>query len=59
MLVVDPAQCSGCSTCISVCAVEAISLDAATSKAVINLDVCIECYSCKNVCPQSAISETE
>ncbi len=59
MPVVDSTQCSGCSTCIEVCAAEAISLDPGISKAVIDPDLCIECYSCKSICPRKAISEAE
>jgi len=57
MLKVDKSKCNGDAVCTSVCQVEAITLS--DSKAEIDPDLCIECFSCITVCPQEAIYEEE
>ena len=57
MLKVDKSKCNGDAVCTTVCQVDAIALS--DSKAEIDPDLCIECFSCMNVCPQEAIYEDE
>lgn len=57
MLKVDKSKCNGDAVCTTICSVEAITLS--DSKAEIDPDLCIECFSCINVCPQEAIYEEE
>ena len=57
MLRVDKSKCNGDAVCTTVCAVDAVAVS--NSKAEIDPDLCIECYSCMNVCPQEAIFEDE
>ena len=58
MLVVDKTKCTGDSVCVMICPVGAISLGA-DGKALIDSAVCMECYSCKETCAESAISEVD
>ena len=57
MLKVDKLKCNGDAVCTTVCPVEAVTVT--NSKADIDPDLCIECFSCMNVCPQEAIYEDE
>ncbi|MFV1987193.1 MAG: 4Fe-4S dicluster domain-containing protein [Gemmatimonadota bacterium] len=43
---IDPQLCVGCSNCVAVCPMGAISIDPATGRAVISLDECVECFAC-------------
>ena len=52
-VVVNIDLCLGCGACVSVCPVEALSLDA-DGHAESNKDVCIDCGNCANVCPVGA-----
>ena len=52
-VVVNKDLCLGCGACVSVCPVEAVSLDA-DGHAESNKDVCIDCGNCANVCPVGA-----
>lgn len=48
-------NCSGCQACVSVCPVQAISMqedELSTLLPVIDQEKCINCGRCKNVCPQ-------
>jgi Fe-S-cluster-containing hydrogenase component 2/predicted transcriptional regulator len=51
---IDPTLCSGCSTCIDRCQLEAISQEEEISS--INLKKCIGCGNCVMTCPSEAIS---
>ncbi len=51
--VVDEEKCTGCSACVSVCPVDAISM--VDGKAKIS-DECISCGVCVDECPVGAIS---
>jgi Fe-S-cluster-containing hydrogenase component 2 len=51
---IDPTLCSGCSTCINRCQLEAIYPDDEISS--INLKKCIGCGNCVMVCPSNALS---
>nr|MQY77126.1 4Fe-4S dicluster domain-containing protein [Spirochaeta sp.] len=52
---VNEARCSGCETCVTVCAYNAITIDEARSVAVINEAVCKGCGACAATCRGSAI----
>ncbi len=51
---IDPDICSGCKTCIDVCAYSAISFDDARGISVVNEALCQGCGSCSTACPSSA-----
>ena len=57
MLRVDKSKCESCAVCTAVCSVDAIAVS--NSKAEIDPDLCIDCYSCMDVCPEEAIFEDE
>jgi NAD-dependent dihydropyrimidine dehydrogenase PreA subunit len=59
MLRVDKNKCNGDGVCSEVCAVGAANLNSAEGKAYIDSDMCIECYTCMNTCPQEAIYEED
>jgi len=59
MLKVDKEKCNGDGVCASTCPVGAACLDEESGKADIDADICIECYSCMNICPQGAIYECD
>ncbi len=50
---VNQASCIGCRRCVSICPVNAISME--NGKAKINKSLCISCKRCINVCPVHAI----
>lgn len=52
---VDQTKCVGCGACMSVCPVNAISINN-EGKAQIDQTKCIKCCSCNSVCPMSAIN---
>ena len=45
---IDAKKCVGCGNCVSVCPMQAISIDAASNRAHVNTDECVECYACYN-----------
>jgi len=51
---IDPDLCTGCKTCISVCAYSAISFDESQNIARVNDALCHGCGSCAAVCPSSS-----
>ncbi|MBF0468364.1 MAG: 4Fe-4S dicluster domain-containing protein [Desulfamplus sp.] len=60
---IDQYQCSGCTRCVEVCPVEAMSLVSANDpqhikkkKAKPHPEICLGCGICAKVCPASAIS---
>ena len=57
--VCDEDKCAGCSLCIDICPVDAISLKDSidTYNAVINIDRCIKCGKCHKLCPQNSQPE--
>ena len=55
MYKVDVEKCTGCESCIEVCATDAISL--VDGKAFIDEEECIECASCEAECEEGAIFE--
>jgi len=50
---VDLAKCNGYESCIDECPSEAISI--VDEKALVDVDVCIECGVCIDACPEEAI----
>jgi heterodisulfide reductase subunit A len=52
---VNAVRCSGCGACVTVCAYNAISLDAERQIAVINEAMCKGCGACAATCRGSAI----
>ena len=54
---VDVDKCTGCSECVEVCPVEAITLE--NEKAVIDEENCTDCAVCVAECPTEAISVPE
>jgi ferredoxin len=55
-LVVNPysnARCTACGTCVRACPVQAITI--VNKRAQMNLDKCIRCYCCHELCPHDAI----
>ncbi len=53
MFKVDKEKCVGCSACLNVCPVSAISMT--DGKAEIDVAACSNCGRCAQVCPQGAI----
>ncbi|MFZ5570911.1 MAG: FAD-dependent oxidoreductase [Thermodesulfobacteriota bacterium] len=51
---IDPDLCSGCRTCMTVCAYSAIRFDEALNVAKVNEVLCQGCGSCAAACPGSA-----
>lgn len=51
---VDQEKCTGCSLCVEVCPVDAITMK--DGKAQIDADACIDCGICEGECPAEAIS---
>ena len=57
---VDEDLCSGCSTCISVCAYSAIELEKeedGKTHAKVNEALCMGCGACVAACPSGAIQQ--
>ncbi len=57
---VDEDLCSGCGTCISVCAyqaIELIKLDDGKSRAKVNEALCMGCGACAASCPSAAMQQ--
>ncbi|MBN1873403.1 MAG: 4Fe-4S binding protein [Anaerolineae bacterium] len=52
---VNPAQCTGCGTCVEICPVNAITL--VDGHARIAEEVCTGCGACVTSCPEHAIQE--
>jgi len=43
---IDPDKCVGCGNCLAVCPMGAIYIDPSTSRARVNSDECVECFTC-------------
>lgn len=53
---IDEDMCTGCGICVDYCHVDAIAVnDDSGVVEVLDLDICIECHSCQQNCPESAI----
>ena len=52
---VRPELCSGCGTCVAVCAYNAIELDPVTNVAIINETLCKGCGACAASCRGNAV----
>lgn len=48
--------CIGCGSCIDICPVSALSLDA-DGKAGSDVNMCIDCGACLSICPVEAITQ--
>jgi len=56
--VIDPAKCTACGTCVSVCPVDPKAVDWANGTGVPPVHDyvrCIRCYCCQELCPERAI----
>jgi heterodisulfide reductase subunit A len=51
---IDPNICSGCQTCINLCAYSAIEFDERRGVSVVNEALCKGCGSCSGFCPSGA-----
>jgi heterodisulfide reductase subunit A len=51
---IDPEVCSGCQTCIDLCAYGAIEFDPRRQVSVVNGALCKGCGSCSTACPSNA-----
>ena len=58
MLVVKKELCNGDAVCTMICPVGAPVIGD-DGKATINMDLCMECYSCKDACSEGAIIEVD
>ena len=52
---VRPEMCSGCRTCVDLCAYKAISFDESTKLATVDETMCRGCGTCVAACPSGAI----
>lgn len=52
----DERLCTGCKTCVDLCAYSAISFDEARKVASFNQALCQGCGTCAAACPTAAIS---
>ncbi len=43
---IDHGKCVACSNCIPICPMGAIYIDPAVNRATVNLDECVECFTC-------------
>ncbi|MCF6096324.1 4Fe-4S binding protein [Thermovorax subterraneus] len=57
MLYVNREKCEGCEACVAACGTGAAQI--VDGKCQIDVNVCVECYACKEVCPFEAIEEKE
>lgn len=60
--VIDPARCTACGTCVSVCPVDPRAVDwrdgargSASGPPTYDYSRCIRCYCCQEMCPEGAI----
>jgi digeranylgeranylglycerophospholipid reductase len=56
MIVIDHARCAYCGGCVSVCPVEALSLEETRLEVS---DDCIDCGDCTSACPVGALSSSQ
>jgi len=55
-IVIDEDSCTGCGVCVDYCHVDAIAVnDKRGVVEIVDLEICIECHSCQQNCPQGAI----
>ncbi|HSB68949.1 MAG TPA: 4Fe-4S binding protein [Candidatus Methylomirabilis sp.] len=43
---IDQGKCVACSNCVPICPMGAIYIDSAVNRATVNLDECVECFTC-------------
>jgi len=55
---IDPKKCVACANCVPVCPMGAIAIDAATNRAVIGYDECVECGTCFRGMSQERLNPT-
>lgn len=48
-------QCAGCMACVDICTKDAITIrdELSAYNAVINIEKCVDCGACHNICPQN------
>ncbi len=51
---VDRELCTGCATCVDHCSVSALSMG--DSFPIVDVDKCITCFCCQEMCPEKAIT---
>ena len=57
MIVIDPACCETCGTCVGVCPVDAIIIEGDSIR--VDSGRCIACLACIRICPVGAAAEEE
>jgi len=55
---IDPDKCVACGNCTYVCPMGAIYIDAATKRATVDRNECVECYACFNGLSQEHLNPT-
>ncbi|HBE78917.1 MAG TPA: hydrogenase [Firmicutes bacterium] len=55
---IDGTRCNGCGECVKRCPAGAIQVGKSTNDIGINIDQCIFCALCEEVCPQQAVTIT-
>src|SRR5438270_783166 len=55
---INPDKCVACGNCTYVCPMGAIYIDPAVKRATVNLQECVECYSCYNGLSQEHLNPT-
>jgi ferredoxin-like protein FixX len=51
---IDPGQCTGCGSCVTICGAEVFEIKEKKA-AVAHLEACLECGNCEVVCMADAI----
>ena len=55
MIVIDPALCETCGTCVGVCPADAVIIECDSIR--IDSERCVSCLACVRICPVGAPEE--
>ncbi len=55
---IDPSKCVACANCVPICPMNAIVIDTAINRAVIDYDACVECGTCYRGMSQEQLNPT-